>query len=780
MSEALSAWVIRWRVAILVATVLIVGLFAYGGRYLQFSNDYRVYFSEDNPQLQAFEALQNMYAKTDNVLIALAPKDGKVFTRETLAAVEWLTQEAWRLPYASRVDSITNFQHTEARGDELVVRDLIAGAASMSPAEIARAQRVARAEPLLGNRLISAQADVTAINVTIGLPGKDLNEVPEVMAATRILVDTLRERHPGIDVHISGAVPIDNAFGEQARKDLSTLTPAMYLVVVLVTFAILRSISSVVAAVLVITFSTLAAIGLAGWLGIELTPPSAGAPTVILTLAVAHSIHMLLTIVHTMRQGLPRHAAIAESLKLNLFPLSIATLTDVIGFLTMNFSEVPPFRDLGNIVTLGVIAAYFLSVAFLPALMAVLPLHVHPSATRAGTMMDRVGGFVVRRRTPLLIGMSVLAIGLIAVVPRNELNDNFVKYFSEDVEFRRDSDFIDGKLAGLDAILYSVPAGESGGISDPAYLAKLEEFAEWYRAQPGVVHVFSITDVMKRLNRNLHGDDPKWYRVPESRTLAAQYLLLYEMSLPFGLDLNNQINVDKSASLMTVIMKSSTSKQILGLEARAQAWLAANAPPGMQSTGSGPSVMFAYIGQRNINSMLKGYMVALLLISAVLVFVLRDLRVGLMSLVPNLLPAAMAFGVWGLAVGQVGLALSVVAVITYGVVVDDTIYSMVKYMHARRKLGMQQGDAVRYVFSTVGQAMAATSVILVAGFLVLAMSDFELNSSLGIMAAITIAFALLADFFLLPPLLMRFDRRNHARAPDTDTNIAAEPERAHY
>jgi hypothetical protein len=777
MADHYSDWIIRWRVAILTVAVLLVALFAAGAGRLSFNNDYRVYFSEDNPQLQAFEAMQNTYTKTDNVLIAVAPKDGQVFTRQTLASIEWLTRAAWGLPYASRVDSITNFQHTQARGDELVVRDLIANAASLSDAEIAQARRIALSEPLLAKQLLSAQTDITGVNVTIGLPGKNsIEEVPQVMAAVRKLVAELRARDPNLELHLTGAIPIDSAFGEQAVTDISTLTPVMYGVILLVAFLILRSVSSVLATVIVITLTTITALGLAGWLGIELTPPSAGAPTVILTLAVAHSIHILITMLHEMRAGKDKRMAIADSLRMNLYPITIATLTDVIGFLTMNFSEVPPFRDLGNIVTLGVIAAYALSIVVLPALLAVLPIKVPVATTRTGVAMERLAAFVVRRRMPLLIGMSLVVLGLVAMLPRNELNDNFVKYFDQDVQFRRDADVVDGKLAGLDAILYSVPAAGSGGVSDPAYLAKLDEFASWYKQQPGVVHVTSLANVMKRLNKNMHGDDPAWYRVPESRALAAQYLLLYEMSLPFGLDLNNQLNVDKSASLMVVVLKSSTSKQILGLEERAQQWLTDNAPPTMTTTGTGPSIMFAHIGQRNISSMIDGNIVALLLISAVLIFVLRDFKIGILSVVPNLAPAAMAFGVWAIFVGQIGLALSVVAVITYGIVVDDTIHSMIKYMHARRKLGMTPQQAIPYVFATVGTAAWAMSAILVAGFLVLALSDFELNSSMGMMTALTIALALVCDFLLLPPLLMFFDRRKYASTPaDTVVDTVAQP-----
>jgi predicted RND superfamily exporter protein len=272
-----------------------------------------------------------------------------------------------------------------------------------------------------------------------------------------------------------------------------------------------------------------------------------------------------------------------------------------------------------------------------------------------------------------------------------------------------------------------------------------------------VLHVNTLTDIMKRLNRNMHGDDPEWHRLPDQRELSAQYLLLYEMSLPYGLDLNNQIDIGKSATRMTVSLESMSTNELLALEQRAQAWLTENTPH-MQTNGASPSVMFAHIGYRNIRSMLTGTTIALVLISLVLIIALRSVKIGLISLVPNLVPAAMGFGLWGLLVGEVGLALSVVTGMTLGIVVDDTVHFLSKYLRARREQGLDATDAVRYAFSTVGMALWVTSLVLIAGFMVLTQSAFKLNADMGLLTAITIGFALAADFLFLPPLLMKADK----------------------
>jgi len=428
----------------------------------------------------------------------------------------------------------------------------------------------------------------------------------------------------------------------------------------------------------------------------------------------------------------------------------------------MNFSDARPFHDLGNIVAMGVMIAFALSITFLPAVMMILPNRQKVQETLSSRAMNRFAEFVIAKRTSLLVLMGIGSLVLISFVPQNELNDDFVKYFSKKIEFRRDADFASANLSGLYLIDYSLESGQEGGVSEPGFLHKVEEFANWYRSQPEVIHVNVLTDTFRRLNKSMHGDDQSWYQLPEQRDLAAQYLLLYEMSLPYGLDLNNQINTDKSATRMTVMLRNMTTRSVLALERRAQQWLNDNVPVSMRNEGASPTLMFSNIGARNIRSMLLGTTVALILISLILFFALRWIKIVLLGLIPNLFPAALAFGFWGIVVGQIGLALSVVTGMTLGIVVDDTVHFLSKYLRARREKGLNAQDAVRYAFNTVGLALVVTSLVLIAGFIVLTFSAFQLNSNMAFMTAVTIIFAIVADFLFLPPLLMALDGKEHS------------------
>ncbi len=755
MSEGFFQSVLRNRRLVIGLSLLLAGVLGSGVSRLEISNDYRMFFSPENPQLQAFEQLQNTYTKNDNVLFVVEPLKGRVFTRDSLAAVTELTKQAWQIPYSLRVDSITNYQHTYAEEDDLVVEDLILDPESLSDEQLAEKQAIAITDPLLVNRLISPDASVTGVNVTVQLPGKHLDEVPEVVKSVRHIAQMVELAHPDIRIHLTGIVMMNNAFPAASLGDMKTLYPAMFVMVILVLMVMLRSIPGTLATLSIIILTIAATMGITGWIGIELSPPTTIVPIVIMTLAIADCVHILVNFLHGMRDGPPKREALLESLRINLQPVFLTSITTAIGFLSLNFSDAPPFRDLGNMSAIGVLLAFVLSVTLLPVLMMLLPVRALSGDTRGSLAMQQFAEFVVQRRRFLLWGMGLLILFLISQIPNNRLDDQFVKYFDESNEFRQATDFATDHLTGIYMIEYSLESGESGGISDPTYLRTVDDFAQWYRQQPHVLHVNTLTDIMKRLNRNLHGDDDDWYRLPEDRDLAAQYLLLYEFSLPFGLDLNNQINVKKSATRFTVTLESVSTQQLLALEEQAQAWLTENAPH-MRIEGVSSTIMFAHIGSRNIIAMLKGTTLALVVISGILIFAFRSLRIGLISLLPNLVPIGMAFGIWGLWVGEVGLALSVVSGMTLGIVVDDTVHFLSKYLRARREKAMSAEDAVRYAFSTVGTALWVTSLVLIIGFGILAFSHFQLNAGMGLLTAITLALALAADFLFLPPLLIAF------------------------
>ena len=755
----LARGVQRWRWLVILAAIASAIAFGSGARNLEFANNYRVFFSDENPELTAFENLQATYTKNDNFLFVLEPASSDAFSAETLAAVESLTEEAWKIPFAIRVDSISNFQHSYGIDDDLVVEDLVRGANRMSDAERDRRGEIALAEPLLRDQLITGDAAVTAVNVVLQYPEQSLTEVPEAVAFARGLREKIETEYPQINVSLTGVSMLNNAFAETGTADLGTLVPAMFAVILLLTFLILRSVTATLATLAVIMFSSMVGMGWAGFAGIKLTPVSGSAPIIILTLAIADSIHILISLRNAMREGMSKADAIVEALRVNFLPVSITSLTTIIGFLALNFSDSPPFWHLGNITAVGIAAAWAFSITLLPALISVLPYREKQTDEkgRGERFMDTLAEFVIANPRKLLIGVGSATLLLISFIPSLELNDQWTRYFDQRVEFRQETDQALNHF-GLYPIEYSVPARSSGGVSDPQYLANLERFTEFLREQPGVTHVYSLSDIMKRLNKNLHSDDQSYYRTPDDRDLAAQYLLLYELSLPYGLDLNDRINIDKSATRISVTLGDVNSVQTKRFLQDTETWMSANMPTWMQAKPTSAQVMFTYIAQRNVENMVAGTVVAIVAISIILMLALQSFRLGLLSLIPNGLPILATFGAWALLVGEVGFSVATIASISLGIIVDDTVHLLSKYVRARSEREGSAADAIRYAFRNVGVAIMVNTFILALGFLVLMTSSFKVNVDMGLLTALAIVFALVLDFLFLPALLLLIDR----------------------
>jgi len=749
-----------------------------GAQNLYFRGDYKVFFGDQNPQLMAFEKMQKVFSKNENANIIIAPKSGDVFNVETLKMIQEMTDEAWQTPLSTRIDSLTNYQHTWAEDDDLIVEDLVLEIDQLTPQKIARAKDIAINEPNLVRRLVSATGEVAVISVTVRLPTGDTPDsaqdasaaVLEIATSITALTDKYKALYPQHDFYHTGIVFMNKSFMTEAQKDASTLVPLMFLMIIAILWILLRSFTGTFATLIIIIVSIATTMGLSGWMGYFLSTATVNVPTMVMTLAVADCVHVISSMLYAMRQGQNKEEAIAYSMKLNLMPIFITSATTSIGFLTLNFSNVPVLADLGNLTALGVMIAFALSVTMLPALLLILPMRQVKITTGKSHWIERLGDSVISNHKRLLPISMIVMLAAGAATFNNQVNDVATAYFDKTTEFRQSTDFQQEKISGMSTIDFALYSDEASGLNKPEMLNVVDKFSMWLQDQPEIDHVLSISDTFKRLNQNMHGDDKTYYRLPQERELAAQYLLLYEMSLPFGLDLNNQINIDKSATRITAILQNLGSVEFTEFERRTQQWFKDNAPH-IQLNAASPALMFAHIGQANMSSMLTGTLLALVLISGLLIFALRSWRLGLISLIPNLLPALVGFGIWGLYSAEINMGLSVVLSMTLGIIVDDTVHFLSKYKYAKDQ-GKSTEDSIRYSFASVGQALWITTLVLTVGFSILALSSFRLNSDMGLLTAIIILAALVIDFLFLPAFLLLLDKTKKGTDNETTNQTA--------
>ncbi len=748
--------VITHRVWAILLTLIVCVAAGSGLLTLTYNPDSRVFLGSENPHRQALEQIEKTYSAANSVQFIIVPGNGTVFDRDALSLLQQLTELAWTLPHAFQVSSLANSQFSTVAGDDISIEDLYEDPQELNDQQLAELRDRVLSDESLAGRNVSEDAQVALATVLVQVPDvARSNAILEIAAAAREIADRMMAQFPQTTVRLSGGIMGDMAFAEAARRDSQTLVPLMLVVVTVTLLLALRSVVATVATLIVVCLSTAIAMGLGGFLGFSVNAATSGAPVIIMTLAIADCIHLLTSVTHYRQRGRSLDEAVATGLHVNFAPIAITSLTTAIGFLSLNFSESPPLRELGTIVAIGAIAAFFLSVSFLPALLFLLPKQRIPTQRNGRVPLRRMADFAIDKRR-WLTAIFLVAIPLAALgITQLRIDDNYVDYFDESFAFRRDTDFMENRLAGLHVVQFSLPSGESQGVTRPDFLERMDAFADWLEGQDKVSGVHALSRSLKQVNRTLNGDDPDFERLPESRELAAQYLVFLELSLPPGFDLGNTIDVDRSKTLVTVQLSKASSTDIRRLVETSEAWLRENAPD-MVTQAAGMSVAYAYVTERNIRAMLRGTLFALLLLSAVMLIYLRDIRIGLLSLVPNLIPAAAAFGLWGYFGGDVNLAVSVVGAMTLGIVVDDTVHFLTKFARARREQGLAPQEAIRATFELVGPALIITSATLFLGFSVLAMSGFAVSSQAGMMSAITIAVALIADLFFLPSLLLRF------------------------
>ncbi|MGQ8364378.1 efflux RND transporter permease subunit [Glaciecola sp. 1036] len=764
---------INKRTSILIfSCLLIIVLTSIGAKNLYFRGDYRVFFEPDNPQRVAYEQMQKAFSKNESASIVISAKNGDLFNQQSLALIKKLTEQSWQTPLSLRVDSITNYQRTYLYDEDLVIEDLVPSTDNLSTEDIQTIRQVSLSEPELINKLISEDGSVAMINITVQLPnGDQTKEINQIGAFLRDLIQPVIEENEAHEIRLSGLVIMTDSFFLAAQKDAMTLFPLMFAIFALLLTLFMKTFKGTLFTLLIVMVSIASTMGLGGWLGMFINVATVNVPVIIMTLAIADCVHIISSTRKFMEDGYSQQEAIGKSLEINLSAVLITSTTTALGFLTLNFAEVPVLHDMGNLVAIGVIFACGFSIFLLPALLkkVQLPFTVISQEQKAGEPSENIWHkytvFLTRYCKPILVSVTALFVCFGYLASQNQLNDIPIDYFNKGNEFREVADYQQENLTGLTTVDLAIDTGEENGIFDPKFLAFLDEFTSWLREQPEVDHVLSYADILKRLNKVLNQDNPDFYSMPEKRTLAAQYTLLYEMSLPYGLDVNNQLDISKSRIRLIVTTKNLGSIALTDFESRAKLWVADNGA-GYTISGASIPLIFAHISESNMDGILEGTIVALLLISVVLFFALRNVKLGVISLIPNIFPAVFGFGIWYLFSGTISMALAVVMIIPLGIIVDDTVHFLVKYQ-SNFKQSKNSLEAVNYAFKHVSKALIITTIVLASGFSVLGLSDFAINSEMGILTATIIVLALAIDLIVLPSLLLLFYRNGYELSENT-------------
>ena len=519
----------------------------------------------------------------------------------------------------------------------------------------------------------------------------------------------------------------------------------------------LRSLAAVFAGLVIMLTSVAAATGFLGWVYGDFNGINLSAPYIVYMMAILDCVHVIAAYFSRLNAGMEKRAAMHDSLAKNIEALFVTSVTTAIGFLAMNFAESPPMREFGNATAFGVMYAFLCSVTLLPAVMLLFPGRPSQAAPVQGLVNLSQRLFTRHAKYYLPGGFLIIAI-MIPAALLNSPNNHSMSAFHKDAPIRVATEFLDEALSGTELIDFSLRAAGPGEIVNPAFLQATDQFAQWLEQQPEVLKVSGFHTIVKRLNKTMHGDDAAYYRIPEDRRAVAEYLLFYESSVPEELDLQDTVNVDKSALRVTAMLKMLSSVDLLAFNERALAKLETLQPAIRAFESSSPPLMMGYVAQSNIISMLNGCILVALFVWISMTIAFRSLRLGSLCMIPNLMPAIVAFGVCGLLIGEIDLGTAMIFSMTLGVVVDDTIHFVVSYRR-QRQLGRSPEQAVHESYSLVGRAIIITSLVLCLGFLVPVLAaELRMNVQMYSLTIVCIATAMIADLFFLPALLVKTDR----------------------
>ena len=758
----LAETIIRYRPLCIIISLLILAGLAQGLSKINFNPDINVFFPENDTLTTSHLSIEDTYSSMDNAVIGIGVKEGTVFTNEVLSLIEDLTERAWKTPHSLRVDSLSNYSYVSADGDDLYIEPFLEGSSTYDLKTLKEKELIIEEEELAYGAIISKDKKTSLINIVFDPPRKDIeSEYQESLNYVLGFLEEARKNHPEVDLIISGIVYMEYQSPMLLKAQMPKLMPSAILVILLTLFLLLRSLVAVAGSFLVILMSVVSAMGSIGFMSGDIAQPFIMVPILIATLAVADCVHLFTLYFQNLDSSRKSKEAMLESLKLNLQPLFLTSLTTAIGFLSLNLAPVEPLRGIGNGVAVGVFLAFIFTVLLLAPIVSYFNVKQSKNINFQKNIARKLGRFSIKNYKRLLVIVPVISCFLMAFIPLNKTNDNPLEFYSERyTTSAADSKWISQRIGGTFPVSYEL--NSQGIVSDPEFLREVDKFSEWLASNKEVLHVSSLSKIMKNLNKTLHGKQEEWNIIPTEPDLSAQYLFFYEMSLPYGLDLTNSISQNKESIKLVASLKELGSLEYREFAKRVENYASQNMPEDMVSIGTGTRPIFAFLSNMLITQLIYALGIGIVLITATIILFFRSLRYGMLTSVTNLLPIGVAFGIWAIVSGEISMLVGIGMGTTLGIIVDFTVHFLSKYLHARRQKNLSAEEAVEYAFETVGFALIITSFSLILGFLVLLQAFFIPIHGFVLFSSIAFLSALIIDLLLFPALLITWDKRyNH-------------------
>ena len=725
---------------------------------LQIDNSNEAFFVEGDPTQQRLDAFRETFGNDDFVFILVDVEDA--FASATLARLaEFSDRLELEVPHLSNLTWIGNAEWIEGVPGGIVIDELVPDIALPARDLDALGDKAAN-DPLYRDRLVSADRGTVGILL-------EFENYPEIgidpCKDSPPVIDAIVAEFADLDAHVVGGPIADYAMDARTATEGPRWAVVALLGMCVALAFTTRSVRGVLVPAATVILSVVWTMGLVAVLGFKLNLLGVLVPTLLLCVGIGDSMHVVAELRQVRREGLGLKAGLARTLDLVTRPIVITTVTTAAGFLAFLATDLAPLRELGLQAAVGVVIAFVMTYLFAVPVLSFGRDETTGSQAESGPdVFDRLSatvGFVEKRPTAVGVGSLLVATAVGFGITRLEVETNTIKAMAEDYPLRVAFEYVDEAMGGSMSIEIVIDSGQADGIKSLALLRKVDRLQRFLEQHPLVTQTSSVIDQLKQMNRAVYEDRPEACRLPASDAQVAEYLLLYESG--GGSQLDQYVAFTYDQLRVQARTKSIAFGETRELQSALAEFVASEfAPP--DDTGADVEVyatgmlpMFQHIGDLIAEGQARSFTLAFCAIAVILILSLRSVALGLIAMIPNVLPVIVALGAMGWAGAEFNMIMLVLAPMVLGVAVDDTVHFFVRYRRYFDETGSYMG-AYRETLRTVGRPLLFTTLVLVIGFSGFLITVFDGPRDFAFASFVAFTSALLAEFLLAPVLLAWF------------------------
>jgi len=742
----------RHKTKLFIGITVIVLFFSYWNKDMAFEGSYRIWFSPDSKIMKNYDNFRDTFSTDDTFVVSFRDEKG-IFNKKAIDVLLKLTDEIATINGVRKVDSLSNYQYISAIEDELSVEDFIY---ADDIGDLKHKKEIALKDNLILHHAISKDAKTTMLSVKLSSETNTSDEVNiYVMDALEKIAHKYEKKY-GYKIYISGMPGVTASLVTIAEHDAIYIMPLAVVIVMLFLLVLFRDFVGVAIPAIVILYTFLIILGSQFLLGYKLNNFTVNIPAFITAIAIADSLHLLLAWRYYKGQQCTNKDAVYQALKNNFLPIALTSFTTATGFASLSLSSIVPIATLGYAITGGAILAFLLSVSLAPALLLFVKEAYQPKKITFidFSSMQGYGKFITKHDKKIVwtfvLIIAVLGYGLKYV----NVDNNSIKYFDKNTVVRSGSDFIQKHITGSMTYEIIIDSKKKDGVKNSQFLQTVLLFENRLKSKyPNVTFTTSIKDIVQRMHTVL--SDNKEKVLPVDSNLVAQYLLLYSMSIPQGMSINDQIDMHERFLRMTINSNTQTTSQDVQMIEWTKKWWKKHTQ--YSADVQGETAIFSYMQESVIHTLLVSILFTLIIIIISMALIFKKLKMLWIFVLPNIAPIVLVAGVMGYFGISIDIGVVISASVILGIAVDDTIHFFSKYFQASKTMSFE--ESIDYIVTHSGNAMILTTMILSFTFLVFSISSFIPNNHFSFVTVIALNLALLLDLVLLPALLSVFYRK---------------------